>query len=351
MADFTISGAHVLMSCRYPFRAEVVMPPEAATDDDRELGVVCHDAAAKLINSGLDTLDGETNPTWACMRAWIKANWKRTWVAEPAYAWDPVADTARLLGVDIKREYEKHGRAPRERAGTLDVCSVEGDTVYVYEFGTGFDVTHKFDQLRLQCAVAARAFYGVTKAVGQVVKFRADGAYPMQPVEFDDFAISATLGEFTEYLGEVDGSEPQPGEHCQRCNLAPVCPAAASIVQAILPAESLTKHTWGLVIRDADHARWLLDHARLVAAAAEAVKEAIKAYVPKEGLVLEDGSLLVEGTRNMPRTDNARVMTLARTLGATEEQIEACNYIAVESSGLRVKKSAAAAKSRKKRAA
>ena len=67
--------------------------------------------------------------------------------------------------------------------------------------------------------------------------------------------------------------------------------------------ESLVKPGWGLTIANPDHAAWLLNHARLVAAAAEAVKDAVKAYVPKDGLVLADGSLLVEGTRNMPRTD------------------------------------------------
>ncbi len=95
----------------------------------------------------------------------------------------------------------------------------------------------------------------------------------------------------------------------------------------------------------------MLDHARLVAAAAEAVKEAVKAYVPKDGLVLEDGSLLVEGTRNMPRRDNRKLEVLARAMGATDEQITGCDYVAVESSGLRVKKPKAEPKPRKKRAA
>jgi hypothetical protein len=352
VSDFTISSASTIMQCRFPFRADVVMPPEAADDPDREKGTSVHNCAAKYINTKAATelLDPAQHPTWWSMKSWILSHWAATWVAEPAYAWDPVADKARLLGVDIGREYAKHGKLPREKGGTCDVVSVEGDTVYVYEFGTGFDVEHKAEQLRLQCLVAARA-HGKVKAIGQLLKFRDDGGYPSVPMEFDEFALSAIAGEFAEYLGEVDGSEPIPGEHCSRCNLAPVCPAAASIVQALIPAESLVKHGWGLTIASPDHARWLLDHARLVEKAAWAVKDAVKAYVPKDGLVLGDGSLLVEGTRNMPRFDNARLMTLARTLGATEEQIEACNYVAVESAGLKVKRPAAVAKPRKKRAA
>lgn len=348
MSDFTVSSASTLMHCRYPFRSDVVMPPEATDDPNRDKGTETHDCAAKYINGAQETLDPEQHPTWASMKAWIHANQKPTWVAEPAYAWDPVADKARQLGVDIGRAYAIFGKLPHEKGGTLDVVSVEGDTVYVYEFGTGYDVDHKHDQLRLQCLVAARA-HGCSKAVGQLVRFRDEGAYPFPPVEHDEFALAAIAGEFAEYLSEVDGSEPTPGDHCKQCNLAPVCPAAATIVQALIPTESLVKPGWGLKIANPDHARWLLDHARLVAAAAEAVKDAVKAYVPKEGLELADGSLLVEGTRNMPRLDNKRLMTLARALGATDEQIEGCNYTAVESSGLRVKEPAA--KSRKKKAA
>lgn len=345
MSDFTISTAFVLMHCRYPFRDDVVMPPEAASDPDRDKGTAVHDTCAKYINGAerMQLPDESAFAAWTHAKAWIDANIKPTWVAEPAYAWDPAADTARRLGIDIGRAYTIFGKLPYEKAGTCDVVSIEGDTGYVYEFGTGFDVEHKVEQLRLQCAVVARA-HNLTRVVGQLVKFRDDGAYPSPPVEFDDFALAAIAGEFAEYLSEVAGSEPQPGEHCQRCNLAPVCPAAAGIVQAIIPAEALVRHGWGLTISSADHAAWLLGHARLVAAAAEAVKDAVKAYVPKDGLVLEDGSTLIEGTRNMPRRDNKKLETLARTLGATEEQIAGCDYVAVESAGLKIKKPAKAKK-------
>lgn len=342
---FTVSGAYVLAHCRFPYRDEVTAPPEAVEDPDREKGIVVHDCSATFINSKghIEALDPETNPTWACAKAWILANRKLSWVAEPAYAWDPAAGTARGLGVNIGRAYEEHGKLAHEIGGTLDVCSVEGDTVYVYEFGTGFDVEHKYDQLRLQCGVAARA-HGVSKAVGQIVKFRDDGAYPLPPVHFDAFALAATRGEFAELLAEIPGSEPAPGEHCVRCNLKTACPAGAAIIAELVPVDALVPHRWGLTITSPDHAAWLLARARLVGAAADAVKEGVKAYVPKEGIVLEDGSLLVEGTRNMPRRDNKKLEMLARTLGASEEQIAGCDYVAVESSGLKVKKPTAKSK-------
>lgn len=338
MAAFTISSASTLAHCRYPFRIDVEMPQQGTPDAAQSKGTGVHAAIAAYANKG-DLPSGELGPTWDCALAWVKANWKQSWVAEPAYAWDPSTDAARLLGVDIGRDYAAHGRRPGEVAGTLDVCSVEGDTVYVYEFGTGHDVSHKFQQLRLQCAVAALA-HGCSRAVGQLVRFADDGTYPGQPVELDEFALAAIRGEFAEILLEVPGSSPVPGEHCSRCNLAPVCPAAAPIVEALVPVEALVSHRWGLTISSPDHAAWLLAMARLVAAAAEAVKEQVKAYVPKDGLLLEDGSLLIEAMRNVNRKNHARIEALATALGATDEQLEACSVVVQESAGLRVKKPA-----------
>lgn len=350
--DFTISGAANIMVCKFPYRPEVCPPAEVAPDPDREYGTAFHDCAAKFINTAnaVESLDREKDATWACARAWILSRWRVTWVAEPAYAWDPVADVARRIGVDIGRKYAEHGKHPAHVGGTLDVCSIEGDTVYVYEFGTGHDVGHKFEQMRLQCAVAALA-HGCSRAVGQVVRFADDGAYPSQPVEFDEFALAAIRGEFAEYLSEVDGSEPVPGEHCSRCNLAPVCPAAASIVMALLPAEALVKPGWGLVISSPEHAAWLNDMQRLVGKAAEAVKEAIKAYVPKEGVALADGSLLIEGSRRVTRRNHSKMEALARAMGATEEQIVGCDVAVVESAGLQLKRPAKPTKARKAKAA
>ena len=339
MADFTISSASTLMACRYPFRADVAWPPEGEPDEACSKGAAIHAAIARYVNAGEEALG--LGPAWDHALAWIKANWRRGWVGEPAYAWDHAIDEARLIGVDIGRDYTANGRRPGEIAGTLDVCYVDGSTVYVYEFGTGYDVSHKAEQLRLQCLVAARA-HGCSRAVGQLVRFADDGAYPSPPVEYDEFELMAIAGEFADLLSEVEGSEPVPGEHCSLCNLAPVCPAATSIVQALLPAEGLVRPGWGLVIASPDHAAWLLAHARLVAAAAEAVKDAVKAYVPKAGLSLSDGSMLVEGHRNMVRVDHARVESLARSLGATDAQLDACSRSVVESAGLKVKKAAKA---------
>jgi len=347
MSEFTVSGAYVLASCRYPYRSDVVVPRDDSPNRARDKGSSVHGMIANYINSGAVPEDG--GPTFDCARAWIDANKKASWVAEPAYAWDPATDAARLLGVDINREYEARGKLPHEVGGSLDVASIEGDTVYVYEFGTGFDIEHKLAQLRLQCLVAARA-HRVSMAVGQLVRFRDEGAYPGIPVTFGEFELAAIAGEFAEYLAEVPGSEPTPGEHCKRCNVAPICPVGRALIEQILPASALVKHQWGLEIQSADHAAWLLEQTRLIVAAADQVKNAVRAYVPEGGIKLSDGSMLIEGVRHVPRFDKGKALTLARGLGATEEQIDRCSYMASESSGVRVQK-APKAKVRKPRAA
>jgi len=118
-----------------------------------------------------------------------------------------------------------------------------------------------------------------------------------------------------------------------------------------VPAEALVRHRWSTSIASPDHAAWLLARAKLLAKAADDVKDAIKAACPREGWRLEDGSVLVEGTRNMPRFDLTKLKGLARDAGVTDEQMESCSYVATESAGLKVQMAAGSKPARKRKAA
>ncbi|HYE92236.1 MAG TPA: hypothetical protein VEA38_14500 [Terriglobales bacterium] len=342
MGSWTFSSAYVLIHCAYPFRSDVVVPEDTSPSAARDKGTSNHACGATYINSKryIEALKRDEHLTWANMAGWIDTHWKPSWVAEPAYAWDPAAATARMLGVDINREYEKHGKLPHERAGTCDVVSVEGDTVYVYEFGTGYDIEHKAEQLRICCAVAAKA-HGKTRAVGQLVKFRDEGAYPSPPVTFDAFALAAIEEEFATRLATVEGSAPSPGEHCKRCNAVPICPEASKAVDALVPGQALLTRKpfdFSLTVRDGDHARWMLERLKLIKTLHDRHLQAIKDACPEGGWELADGSVLVEGRRTVERFSKARAVALLRELGATDEQVASLDVPSEESSGLRVTK-------------
>lgn len=322
---YTLSGTNILLACAYPFREDVKGWSDDGPNFARDRGTGTHNAGATYINSKREALPSglDESGTWASMKAWIDQNWQPGWVAEPAYAWDPAKDVARLLGVDIGREYEKHGKLPHEIAGTCDVVHVLDGTVYVYEFATGYDVEHKLDQLRAQCMVAARA-HGRENAVGRLIRFREDGAYPFPPLELDYFELALQSGALAERIESIATATPQPGEHCGRCNARTVCPEGQKVLEALIPPEALTKpFRFSTEVQGPEHALWMVTHAKLVEKALEDFKAALKAACPPEGWRMADGSVLREGFATMPGgLDKAKALALLRELGATDEQIE-----------------------------
>jgi hypothetical protein len=108
-----------------------------------------------------------------------------------------------------------------------------------------------------------------------------------------------------------------------------------------VPAEALVRRpafTFSTQVQSPEHAVWMLDRLRLVAAASDAIKDAIKAACPEAGWQLEDGSVLRESSSSVRAFDKGKAQALLRELGATDEQIESCFYEFARSNGLRVSK-------------
>ena len=347
----SLSKASLAKHCLYSFRDDVIIPPDLSTSAEQETGNTCHDAAAKLINGKLAALaDVPDGATWQHMSAGIRANYQPTWVAEVAHAWDPTRDVARVLGGDIGRAYAEHGVTNDEIPGTLDVLSVEPDLVRVYEFGTGYDVAHKLEQLRIQCVVAARAA-GKDRAIGQLVQFRDDGAHPWEPIDLDAFDLSAIAGEFAELRERTPGASPVPSDACVDlfCDARTVCPVTQESQSALVPEGALVRK-FSKEINDPEHALWMLERIRLVTAACKEIKDAINAYVPEGGLELPDGKFIYEAAREMERFDGQKALALCKQLGATEAQINSLTTNRTEGAGLKVGSKKAAESAAAKRA-
>lgn len=352
MGQFSLSKAALAQHCLYPFRDDVPTPPETAASEEETVGTSCHAASARTINTGCRVAipDAPDSATWKHMLAWIKENYQPTWVAEEAIAWDPAKDTARVLGVDIDRKYKEHGATPEEIPGTLDVVSVEPDLVRVFEFGTGWDVSHKVEQLRIQCVAAARA-HGKERAIGQLVQFRDDGAKPWEPIELDSFDLSAIAGEFAELREKTAGSDPTVSGACidMFCDMRTECPVTQDSQSALVPEGALTRK-FSRVIEDAEHAKWMLERIRLVKSACEEIKTAINEYVPDGGIALADGQFIYEAAREMPRFNNHKALALLKQLGATDAQLASLTQPVVEGAGLKVGSKKAADNAATKRA-
>lgn len=352
MGSFTLSKAALAQHCLYPFRKDVEVPDDTSANEARDAGTSCHGAASRMINTGcrVEIPDAPDSPTWRLMAAWIQEYYQPTWVAEEAIAWDPLQDSARVLGIDIGREYEEHGAKPHEVCGTCDVVDVGVGRVSVYEFGTGWNVSHKLDQLRLQCLVAARA-HGVDSVSGHLVQFREDGVFRWDPIVLDEFDLSVIAGELADKIAQLPTAEPTVSEACVDlfCDARTVCPVTQEAQAALVPVDA-TMRKFSKVIEDPDHARWMLDRIRLVKSACKEISKAIDEYVPEGGLELPDGKYLYEAAREMPRFDAHKAMALCKQLGATEAQIASLTRPVVEGAGIRVgsKKAAEAAAAKRR---
>lgn len=345
----TASKVGLLGHCAWSFRPEVEWTTTTSAAADR--GSRFHALIATYVATGQYSLpvDEDIAEMFVSAIAWVDHFDRLKLKAEVAFAWDPVSDTAEVIGENIGRAY-----GPWQAKGLVcmsaDLVAVSQATKvgYVADWSTG-DASGKGPQLRCIALALARAFQLESVTV-EGLEVSASGVRHICTETLDAFALSAVAGEMAEGISAIAASVPTPGEWCGKlyCGARVSCPAADVAIAQLIPATALTRKL-SAHIESGDHAAYMLNTIRLVESKCTELKALIKAYVPEGGLVLEDGSVLAEGTRNMERFDKARALGLLREKGATEEEIEACSRSVVESSGLRV--SGPSAKPRKRRAA
>jgi len=325
-----------LLACQHWARPDAEWYDTTSAAADR--GTRFHRAIALYVN-GVEGLplapDEDIAGLFASARAWVDHFGREKLAAEVAFAWDPHTDTAERIPA-VERDYQAaHGHL----CGTADLVAVSRATRagYIADWKTG-DASNAGPQLRTLALMLARA-EGLDMVTVEALQVDETGVTHLCTETLDAFALAAVSGDLAEAVSSVPTAEPVPGPHCGEhyCPARATCPAVVERVERdIIPAASLVRHRWGVRISSPDHAAWLYEQAKAVEAAARLVKDAVRAYVPEAGLVLEDGSVLKEGTRNMPRFQKDVAVALLRELGATEEQIAGLTRSVVESSGLRV---------------
>lgn len=347
----TGSKAGLLLECQW--WANALAEWFDSTSDAADRGNRFHRAIAVYVKTGQAPLPLEEDiaQLYDAAQCWVDAHGGPSdFGAEVGFAWDPVTDTAKMLA-EVDRDYS--GAPAGHFCATADLIRVDtkAKTGYVGDWKTG-DGSKAAPQLRTLALMVARTF-GLETVHVEALEVGWDGVRSVCREELDEFALAAHAGALAEALADVPTAKPQPGPHCGDlyCPARATCPAVTAIVAEVIPAEALVRHKWGVTISGPEHAAWLYEQAKAVESAAKAVKDAVKAYVPDGGLSLEDGSVLVEGTRQMPRFDKGKAVGLMRELGATDAQIESCSYVATESAGLKRTGGARPTKARKPKAA
>lgn len=273
---------------------------------------------------------------------------------ETAYAWDPVTDTAEVLGTD--RDYSKGGHRLCGTADLVILVVVDGRViaamVWDYKTGSGLDAG---PQLRGLGLMVARA-YSLDSVTVAALEVRKSGVTEVAREELDAFALASVAGELAEQIAAIATAEPAPGSHCGElyCPARLSCPLGTMAMAQVIPADALTaprQYKLTDPIKTPEHAAWALDVARLVAARCEAIKDEIKSLVPAEGWPLADGRVLREGQCETSAFDKHKALALCKQLGATDEQIASLTYTFQKSTGLRVTGGTAKPRTKRSKAA
>lgn len=344
MSRVTASKVGLLSYCQAWARPEMVW--ENRSSDSAERGTRFHAAIAGYTETRERSEVGEDiREEYAHACAWVDSLQLPAGAAlltETAFAWDPVTDTAEVIGKD--RDYSK---ASGRLCGTADlvmVAMVDGRAVaaMVWDWKTG-DGSGSGPQLRTLGLMVARAM-GIEDVTVAALEARSGGVFEVAREELDGFTLAMFAGELAEHLSFVPRALPVAGSHCGElyCPARLSCPLgteATSQVLEVIPADALAatrEYRLTDPIETPEHAAWAVDVIRLVGAKLDAIKDSIKAKIPQDGWKLEDGRVLRETRATIEAFDKHKAMALCKQLGATDEQIGSCFYTFEKSNGLRV---------------
>lgn len=334
----TGSKSNLLAECQWFARPEAEWVYTSSPAAER--GTAFHSLIAGYITTGTvpTAMTEDLAALFAAAKRWVDDYGRSRLRAEVKFAWEPKTDTAwELTGAE--RDYAE-ARGGFAATGDLLSISKPARTGYLADWKTG-DGTGATPQLRALALMLARA-HDLDTVTVEALEVTAAGVVSVCRETLDAFALATVAGELAEYIAAIPTAEPTPGPHCSEmcCPARTTCPVTKAATAELVPVAGLARHTMTTAITGPDHAAWMLDRIRLVEGACKAIKEAIKEACPPGGWTLEDGSVLREGTRDVPRFDKQRALDLARAKGATEEEIAACTYVFTESSGLRLSKPA-----------
>lgn len=344
----TASKLELAVRCAFPWSpgAQWVNRQSAAAS----LGTALHAYVEALVTSGAALSSGQPFPKIAdvaashgldaeqgealvrMVTAWL-AEFKPLlgWRAEVTFAYDPSTDTAREIGASLGRDYS--AARPGEVVGTVDIVSMGGDCVEVYDWKCGqqdgLAPAAEHEQLRFLGLAAARA-YGVSRARIVIGHVQESGA-SRDVAELEAW----DLDEIAEHVREVaeriaaESAEPTPGAWCSSsyCPCVATCPAiqaaADTMLATLAPVSETAPRHLPIVasveaIESREHAGWLYERAVAIRKLAETVEKAAKAYCDEVGPIpLSDGRELrcQTETRETVIVDDITIEILKGRLG------------------------------------
>lgn len=292
----TASGLPLLSRCAWWARDDVPLPARRESEE-AALGTVAHQAIAELLRGHVPAVSDEAEPY---VRAWrddpVSAE---HWTPETPLAWDPEADTGRILPPGPAREY---GAAlAGELCGTCDARRFEGGRIIVADWkcasGPDLHADPPGDNLQLGLyALALCRAHGLHKA--ELLLVRIDpGGVDVLTATLDVIALDALAGRLADLVESIPGARPTPGPHCTErwCPALAVCPVASVSAEALARAVAPVPLTLTVATAPA-----LLARVALAKGWLDAAETALKA------LADETGGIPMPGGRVYRRCDEVR---------------------------------------------
>lgn len=287
----TGSSLPLLRSCQWWARPEVVAPPQPPATDAMRIGNEAH-ALIESALTGKGTMDtvpcDEALSFFDTWREWWATSplSGEQWKAEVAYAYNPVSDTARMLGESMARAYQVN---PGEIAGTIDALALGGESAIIIDWKTGDDFARMTAdasenwQLRFYALAVARA-HKVDSVRVLIVRTGSHGVRETSHT-LDALELDAVAAEIAALTAKAPTADPKPGQHCRRCKVVALCPTTATAQTALVAAEPKE-----LKIASQEQATALLSRLRQVQAACDQMELLLKEYAANNGgIALDNG--------------------------------------------------------------
>ena len=252
---------------------------------------------------------------------------------EVAYALDPIARTARFLGVDVGRNYEQFNLGPNEIPGSLDIEGTNfTDVPVVRDLKTGYlDVTDAEDNGQgLFFAAVKYLMTGAPEVIFEILKLRPDGSLvTVSSATYTAFELDSFLDSLEEALVEsraarrvyLAGGTPDVtvGTWCRFCESMESCPAymrlAKSMASDVADIETRVDH---LTLPEAGVA-WR--KAKTIEAMLKRVLEALKSRARQEPLPIDGGKQVKAISFGRSDFDRDLALAMLRERGATDAEI------------------------------
>lgn len=249
------------------------------------------------------------------------------------------------FGLDLERlEARELGRLAQHRAYpveenevglTVDLFGItDGDMPLVLDWKTGQEVDAvEANPQMLTAAAAVALVHNVPEVEARIVYIREDGSHWVDGCVFDGLTIDAWLeslkGAHAAVLAAraevAEGRAPsvvRPGKHCHYCPSLAACPAHVGLASSLAPEleevgariAALSPTEAGAAYAKARQFRAILTH----------VEAGLKAYAKAHPIPLEGGKEYRVTTATRRSLDSDKLTSLARRLGATDDDFASC---------------------------